>query len=105
MDPLGPWFRDRQERIDPGSGTLSLALTADPSLSFKTEVSYLDGKPVGYGTPGSVRLDAVVWSEGKIIAVFDLKTGGATLTEARIQQIRSHLPPYAQAVPILEVRP
>jgi hypothetical protein len=75
----------------------------NPSLS--TEVSYLDGRPVSRGTPGSIRLDVV---EGDVEApsgVYDLKTGGAKLTDARIQEIRSHLPAGSQDVPIQEVKP
>ena len=70
-----------------------------------TEVSYLHGRVVPYGTPGSVRLDVV---EGSVLApraIYDLKTGTAALTPGRISQIRSHLPDGFENIPILEVRP
>jgi hypothetical protein len=51
------------------------------------EVSYLNGKVVPYGTPGSVRLDVVVGSPSAPTAIWDLKTGSAALTPARIAQI------------------
>jgi len=73
--------------------------------NLSTEISYLDGEVVPYGTTGSVRLDVV---EGDILepqAVFDLKTGTATLTPARIMQIRANLPLGYQDVPIAEIRP
>jgi hypothetical protein len=38
------------------------------------------------------------------VSIFDLKTGSATLTPARIQQIQSHIPGGAN-VPVFEVRP
>ncbi len=69
-----------------------------------TEQSYLNGAPVQYGTPGSIRIDV---GEGTIdapTAVYDLKTGSATLTPARIQQIQLHLP-GGSSIPVYEVRP
>lgn len=70
-----------------------------------SEVSYLNGQVVPYGTPGSVRLDVVVGSPGAPTAIWDLKTGSAVLTPSRIAQIQSHLPPGFQNVPVIEVRP
>ena len=72
-----------------------------------SEQSYLNGLPVDYGTPGSIRIDV---GEGTIenpTAAYDLKTGSATLTPARIQQIQSHLPqlPGGGSPPVYEVRP
>ena len=69
-----------------------------------TEVSYLNGQIVPYGTKGSVRLDVVNGPVNSPNAVYDLKTGSATLTPARIQQIQSHLP-GGNAVPVMEIRP
>ena len=53
----------------------------------------------------SVRLDVV---EGNIFepnAVYDLKTGSATLTPDRIAQIQANLPTGYQDIPIVEIRP
>lgn len=72
--------------------------------SLSTEVSYLNGDVVPYGTRGSVRLDVVEGSLLAPAAVYDFKTGGATLTPSRIEQIRAHLPSAGQGAPILEVR-
>lgn len=69
------------------------------------EVSYLNGQVVPYGTRGAVRLDVVVGSPSAPTAIWDLKTGSAALTQARIAQIQSHLPPAFQNIPVLEVRP
>ncbi|MBI4604274.1 MAG: RHS repeat protein [Planctomycetes bacterium] len=74
----------------------------NPSLS--TEISYLNGQIVPRGTPGSVRLDVVNGPLNAPVSIFDLKTGSATLTPARIQQIQSHIPGGAN-VPVFEVRP
>lgn len=75
----------------------------DSNLS--TEVSYLNGEVVPYGTARSVRLDVV---EGDILepqAAYDLKTGSAILTPARIAQIQANLPEGYQDIPVYEVRP
>ena len=70
-----------------------------------SEVSYLNGRVVPYGTPGSVRLDVVVGSPTAPTAIYDLKTGSASLTSSRMEAIRAHLPAGFQDVPVLEVRP
>jgi hypothetical protein len=71
---------------------------------FSPEVSYLNGAEVKYGTPGSVRVDAIYGPRDKPLAIYDLKTGGASLTQRRIQQIQSHIP-GGSSVPVTEVRP
>ena len=56
--------------------------------SLKTEVSYLNGEQVPYGTKGSIRFDVLqVNAEGIPVAAWDFKTGAAILTEARICQM------------------
>jgi hypothetical protein len=73
--------------------------------NLRTEVSYLNGRIVPRGTAGSVRLDVVeVGTNGQILNVYDLKTGSATLTTQRIQQIQSHIPGGSN-IPVFEVRP
>ena len=70
---------------------------------FFTEQSYLNGKHVDYGTPGSIRVDV---GEGPVddpSVVYDLKTGSAELTLQRVQQIQSHLP-GGSSVPVIEIR-
>lgn len=69
-------------------------------FGIHVEVSYLNGKVVPAGTPGSVRLDVVVGSREKPEAIYDLKTGGAGLTSTRILQIRQHLPQECDNIPI-----
>lgn len=60
-----------------------------------------------YGTAGGVRLDVAEYNdEGKICAIYDLKTGSAGLTDARIQQIRDAVKEVAiPDVPIIEIHP
>ena len=72
---------------------------------IKTEKSFLNGKPVDRGTPGSVRVDVVEYNlDGSVKAVYDLKTGSATLNEARKEQIRKALD-IPESVPIMAVKP
>ena len=73
--------------------------------NISTEVTYLHGSIAPNGTAGAVRLDVVIGPRIAPLAVYDLKTGSAKLTDARVAQIRSHLPANYQYIPILEVRP
>jgi hypothetical protein len=57
---------------------------------LSTEVTYAPGFRPGrapYGTPGSVRLDVVEGSLRNPITVYDFKSGGASLSNRRINQI------------------
>jgi hypothetical protein len=99
--------------VGPGSGpvygtTVHTAFQGEVdafgNANLATEQSYLNGNLVPRGTPGSVRLDVVEGPLNNPTAIYDLKTGSATLTPARIQQIQSHLP-GGSSVPVTEVRP
>jgi hypothetical protein len=50
-------------------------------------------------------LDVVEGVPSRPTVIYDLKTGAKGLTPARIEEIRSHLPPGYKNIPILEVRP
>ena len=73
--------------------------------NLTTEQSYRNEQVVNYGERGSVRLDVVEGDINAPEAVYDLKTGGATLTEGRIAQIRANLPEGYQDIPVIEIRP
>jgi RHS repeat-associated protein len=60
--------------------------------NIHTEVSYKDGEPVPRETKGSVRLDAIEGPKDAPITAYDLKTGGAKLTEKRIEKIKDQAP-------------
>jgi RHS repeat-associated protein len=70
---------------------------------LKTEVSYKAGEVVKRGTPGSVRVDLVEGPVKSPTVIYDLKTGGATLTERRVDQIQSHV--GGPKVPVVQVKP
>jgi len=56
------------------------------------EQSFSLGGVARYGANGTIRTDVVLRDDdGNIVAVWDLKTGNAELTDARIQEIRDEL--------------
>jgi hypothetical protein len=69
-----------------------------------SEVSFLAGGIVERGTPGSVRLDAVIMRGNQIQHIFDLKTGAAGMSPARIQQIYSQLGGQRPPIHIIQPR-
>lgn len=70
--------------------------------SIKSEVSYLNGELVSYGTKGSVRLDVAVYDKaGTLVHVFDVKTGNATLKNSQIEKIHQHT---RTKVPVTEIK-
>jgi hypothetical protein len=73
-------------------------------LGFKTEQSYLNRLPVRRGTKDSIRVDALEGTVENPTAVYDLKTGSATLSDARIKQIQQNLP-NGQNVPVILIKP
>ncbi|WP_289299236.1 RHS repeat-associated core domain-containing protein, partial [Xylanibacter rodentium] len=72
---------------------------------IRAEVSFdIHGREVARGTSGSIRLDVVEYSaNGTIVAVYDLKTGGAYLSDKRIAQIRQYL--GMPDLPVIEIHP
>jgi hypothetical protein len=71
------------------------------------EQSYLNRERVDYGTPGSVRIDVVEGARDRPDKAYDLKTGSASLTRSRAEQLQLHLPlrDDGTEVSIHEVRP
>ena len=60
--------------------------------TIRSEVSYLNGEIVKHGTKGSARIDAGLYnSQGELMHVFDLKTGGAKLTAKQVQHIQNQV--------------
>lgn len=73
--------------------------------NLAVEQSYLNGELVPRGTRGSVRADVIEGPLYSPTAIYDLKTGSATLTPARIRQLQQHILGGPSNVPILEIRP
>ncbi len=56
-----------------------------------------------YGAAGSVRTDVVLRNDGgEVIAIYDLKTGGARLTSSRAQELRTKTGALPN-VPVIEL--
>jgi hypothetical protein len=56
---------------------------------WDVEHSFRDGESADHGEPGSIRTDVVLRNEaGAVIAIYDVKTGGAKLTPARVRELR-----------------
>lgn len=56
-----------------------------------------------YGEPGGIRTDVVLRNEaGDIMAIYDVKTGGARLTAARVPELREKTG-VGPNVPIIEM--
>jgi len=99
------------QKLGPGKGPLygtrahalfQNEVRALNKVNFRTEVSYFAGRQVRHGYPGSIRLDVVEYTGGEVSRVFDLKTGGATLTLERIRQIQNAV---GKNIPVIEIKP
>ena len=97
--------------MGPGSGAAygtavhsEFADLVEANTGLAAEVSYKGGQVVAYGTPGSVRVDAVEGAVDAPTCCYDLKTGSATLTPARVTQIQKELPGGSN-VPVKEIKP
>jgi RHS repeat-associated protein len=60
---------------------------------YHAEVSYLRGRVVPYGTPGSIRADAVVGNPAAPLFAIELKTGGAFISPGERAAYNANLPP------------
>jgi hypothetical protein len=69
---------------------------------YSAEVSYLNGFPVPYGTPGSVRADAVVGPVNAPSYAVELKSGFAVPSTSETAAYRANLPPGTGLCSIVE---
>jgi len=61
-------------------------------LGYTPEVSYVGREYVAYGTPGSVRGDAIFGNAARPQIVVDLKTGNARMTNGDVHKYYDNLP-------------
>jgi hypothetical protein len=67
------------------------------------EQSFSLGDIADYGEDGTIRVDVYMRDEtGKVIAIWDVKTGGAILTGARVRQLRAEVR-VGTDVPVIEL--
>jgi len=74
---------------------------------LSAEVSFDQSVPVPYASPNSVRTDVVLrnYKDGvpSVTAIWDLKTGNATLTESRARELRTNAG-ATDNTPLIEVQ-
>jgi hypothetical protein len=67
------------------------------------EQSFSLGDIADYGEDGTVRVDVYMTDDaGKVIAIWDVKTGGAVLTGARVRELRAEVG-VGSEVPVIEL--
>jgi hypothetical protein len=66
------------------------------------EQSFSFTKLTDYGTKDSIRTDVFLRDRfGEPLAIYDVKTGNATLTRARVKELRDHV--GRQDIPVIEL--
>jgi hypothetical protein len=79
-------------------------LRAKYGSRIRVEQSFRGGKKADFGEKGSVRVDAILYNKkGDPIAIYDLKTGNAALSNARIKRIKKALPSDMRDLPIIQI--
>jgi len=79
------------------------AVMAKNLEGVEVELSYKNNIEVTYGEQGSVRADVALRSvSGEVIAIYDLKTGGAVVSPSRANELRSHFS-ASRYVPVIEL--
>ena len=59
---------------------------------IRSEVNFIEGNSIDSNLKGSIRVDALVIDESdKIVAVYDLKTGGAYMSSGQFRKIIKHI--------------
>lgn len=70
----------------------------------EVEQSFFDGQPGGGGYTGSIRTDVILRNDvGDIIAIYDVKTGGAVLSPSRVRELREKTG-VGIGVPVIELQ-
>lgn len=96
----GPWYGTRIHVLFAND----VVLQNLPGIgSTGVEESFSLGDIARYGEDGTVRVDVFMTDDtGKIIAVWDVKTGGARLTGARVSELRAEVG-VGSEVPVIEL--
>ncbi len=73
---------------------------------MRTEASYdaTTGEKANYGAKGSMRID-IIYDDGKVVYIFELKTGGAALNEPRIDRTLNLQAFQGRKVIVMELNP
>ncbi len=74
-----------------------------PGIGFSDVETTWGGVDLRYGSLGSVRTDVILRDDfGDPVAIYDVKTGGATLTSSRVQELRDAVAPGSD-IPVIEI--
>jgi len=81
----------------------AIAVRAQNMDNVDVEISYKGEKEATYGEEGSVRADVALSSvAGEVIAIYDVKTGGAVVSTSRADELRRHFT-ASRYVPVIEL--
>ena len=99
-DGSGPWYGTRIHLLFAND----VRLQNLPGIGRNgVEQSFSLGDIADYGEDGTVRVDVYMRDDtGKIIAIWDVKTGGAVLTGARVRQLRAEAG-VGSDIPVIEL--
>jgi hypothetical protein len=67
-------------------------------INVSSEISYLNGIVVKYGTKGSVRADVVVGDINSPVAIYDLKTGSAKMSAQEMRNYKTNVPTSVKTI-------
>lgn len=82
---------------------LAVRLGNIPGIGFNDVETTWGGVDLRYGSLGSVRTDVILRNDvGDPIAIYDVKTGGARLTDARVKELREAVAPGSR-IPTIEL--
>jgi len=71
--------------------------------NIKVEHTYPEGEGTRYGSKGTIRTDVVLRNDGgEVIAIYDVKTGGAYLDAKRVAQLRAKTG-ASLSIPVIEM--
>lgn len=99
-DGSGPWYGTRIHLLFAND----VRLQNLPGIGWNgVEQSFSLGDIADYGEDGTVRVDVYMTDDaGKVIAIGDVKTGGAVLTGARVRELRAEVG-VGREVPVIEL--
>jgi hypothetical protein len=83
--------------------SLAVRLGNIPGIGFNDVETTWGGVDLRYGSLGSIRTDVILRNDiGDPIAIYDVKTGGARLTDARVGELREAVAPGSR-IPVIEL--
>lgn len=89
--------------VDFGEAVNAAVRSGELRGDIMVEHTYPEGEGIQFGSKGTIRTDIVLRNElGEVIAIYDVKTGGAYLDVKRVAQLRARTG-AGPGVPIIEM--